>query len=86
MKGSTKMLNIWESRGDEYSYVPNVEERLVETELDGTRRTSISYLKYHDITRLTSKNRYNGRVEVLCKRSINPYNGQPLQCYVRIVE
>lgn len=79
MRGSTKILNIWESRGDDHSDVPNVEERLVETELEGTRWTSISYLRYPYIQRLKSKNKPNKRIAVLCEKCINPSNGKPLR-------
>ncbi|KAK3938263.1 hypothetical protein QBC46DRAFT_460348 [Diplogelasinospora grovesii] len=79
MKGSNKVLNIWESRGSDYSQVSNVEERLVQSEADGARWTSISYLRNPRIQRLKNKSKPNGRLAVRCNKCLNPCNGEPLE-------
>ncbi|KAK3933862.1 hypothetical protein QBC46DRAFT_325945 [Diplogelasinospora grovesii] len=79
MKGSNKVLNIWESRGSDHSRVSNVEERLVQSEADGTRWTSISYLRNPRIQRLENKFKPNGRLAVRCNKCLDPYSGKPLE-------
>lgn len=79
LEESHKILNIHESTRSEVSDVSNVEERLVQCEPDGTRWTTVSYLKSPKLDRHTTKSKPDGKVEVLCNKCLNPYNGQPLK-------
>ncbi|KEY72968.1 hypothetical protein S7711_10237 [Stachybotrys chartarum IBT 7711] len=77
--GSEKVINIYESKRSDYSVVSGVEERLVQSEPDGTRWTSVSYLRKPGIFKHATRAKPNRRVEVLCEECPNPHNGKPLR-------
>jgi hypothetical protein len=79
LEESLKILNIHESRCSDVSVVSNVEERLVHCDPDGTRWTTVSYLMSPKLDRHMTKSKPDGRVMVLCKKCLGPYDGQPLR-------